>query len=334
MLAAQADGAKVTTIEGLTPDESTHPAADGAVEPPRRPVRVLRAGDGPVAHRSPQPERQARRAGNPPMDGRHSLPLRRLPERRPGRPEPGRIQVIARTRHHGKRRTGHTSPAPRGSGNAPRRIEIHRGRRPAGCGTRRHPAQPHRARQDQEHRHLRRGQDARRDPRLHRRRSRRQDDVPGLHLEARRRREPLPAASLRPAGSADPAGHRQGALPGRVGGRGRGRNPGSGVCGAAGDQGRLRGAAVGDQRGSRARSRGAAAARVGPGQSVHARTYGDKAEDRRGDQERRRHGQVKINIPRQIHQALETRATLASTIRRRKSTRCGRTRRFPMATAS
>ncbi len=88
MLAAQADGVKVTTIEGLSTDESLTPLQTalwnlhGVQCGFCAPAMVMSLTD------LLQPERHTRRTRNPQMDGRHSLPVRRLPERRPGRPEP------------------------------------------------------------------------------------------------------------------------------------------------------------------------------------------------------------------------------------------------------
>ena len=48
-----------------------------------------------------------------------------------------------------------------------------------------------------------------------------------------------------------------------------------------------------------------------PGNLCTHVTYGDKAADRGRDQERRGRRPPEPDIPRQIHQALETRATLA-----------------------
>ncbi len=157
VLAAQADGAQVTTIEGARDQRIAHAAADGAVERARRPVRVLHAGDGPVADRSAQPNAEAERARDPPVDGRHHLPLRRLPERRPRRPDPHL------TRFHGGRRSpwrieswaSASSVAKTPSSFAANRSSPPtspcRGRRTSPSCTA--PS----ARTHQEHRHLRRG---------------------------------------------------------------------------------------------------------------------------------------------------------------------------------
>ena len=45
MLAIQADGGTVETVEGLAARRRAHPAPAGVLRPPRAPVRLLHAGD-------------------------------------------------------------------------------------------------------------------------------------------------------------------------------------------------------------------------------------------------------------------------------------------------
>ena len=82
MLAAQADGASITTIEGLADGDEWHPVQTGVPREPRSAVRLLHGRDGArggvAARRDPEPDRAGRAArarGQP-------LPLHRLPQHR------------------------------------------------------------------------------------------------------------------------------------------------------------------------------------------------------------------------------------------------------------
>ena len=112
MLAVQADGREVTTIEGLAENGAAAPGAAGVPRAARAPVRLLHArhgdGHGQPAPREPRPERgrdPARARGQP-------LPLHRLPEHRQGRAGRGRASeegAMAVTEHDD--RTSATSVA-------------------------------------------------------------------------------------------------------------------------------------------------------------------------------------------------------------------------------
>ena len=86
MLAVQADGASVTTIEGMADRRRPPSAAERVLGEARPPVRVLHAGHDHDRGRPacPQPGSDGRR--DPPRDGRQPLPLYRLPEHRRGHP--------------------------------------------------------------------------------------------------------------------------------------------------------------------------------------------------------------------------------------------------------
>ena len=240
VLAAQADGANVTTIEGLATNGALTRVQTALWEEHGvqcgycTPAMVLAMTD----LLSTQSETE--RARDPQVDGRHHLPLRRVPERRPRHPDPHLTRFHRDDDHYGDSNPGLRDQASRRPRVPSRRVEVHRRHHPAGDDARRHPAQPASARAHQGHRRHGRLEDAGRRPRLHRRGPRRQDDADGLHLEAGRCREPLRAAPVRAARLADGPGHRQGPLRGRVGRRRRRRDARAGVCRAAGHQGRLR----------------------------------------------------------------------------------------------
>ena len=62
MLALEAEGATVTTIEGMAaPDGTLHPPAGGVPRPPRPPVRLLHARHDHVGLGAPEGEPQALR---------------------------------------------------------------------------------------------------------------------------------------------------------------------------------------------------------------------------------------------------------------------------------
>ena len=90
VLAVQANGHEVTTIEGLAQDGELHKVQAAFHECHAPPVRLLYAGDDHAvdrpAERQPEPERgrdPARARGQP-------VPLHRLPQHRQGRADRGR----------------------------------------------------------------------------------------------------------------------------------------------------------------------------------------------------------------------------------------------------
>ena len=84
LLAVQADGASIETVEGLAEDGELHAAPAGVQRAPRAPVRLLHAGDADERDRAParepEPDRGRDQEGAP---GQH-LPLHRLLEHRRG----------------------------------------------------------------------------------------------------------------------------------------------------------------------------------------------------------------------------------------------------------
>ena len=149
VLAVQADGAEITTIQGLAGDENGRavaPGPEGVQGAPRPAVRLLHAGHdhgvGRPAEEQPQPDR-GRGAARP---GGQPLPLHRLPEHRQGGPvggvgdaRRGRAARLvpdpadASRRRPRRRRSPHDRPA----GRRLRRRADRRG--PGGASRRRTP---------------------------------------------------------------------------------------------------------------------------------------------------------------------------------------------------
>ena len=89
VLAVDADGRKVTTVEGLADGDRLHPLQESFMKFGALAVRLLHVGvpaDGQGhAGREPQPERRADQE----LHGRQLLPLRLLPGDHAGHPERG-----------------------------------------------------------------------------------------------------------------------------------------------------------------------------------------------------------------------------------------------------
>ena len=90
MLAVQAEGAKVTTIEGLAESaDKLHPMQEAFREYHAPAVRLLHAGHGDERDRPGEaPQLPARRGDGAPRARGQPLPLHRLPQHREG--DPGR----------------------------------------------------------------------------------------------------------------------------------------------------------------------------------------------------------------------------------------------------
>ena len=84
LLAVQADGAAIATVEGLAQDGELTPAAAGLLRPPRAPVRLLHARDADERGRAARAEPAADRGGGADGDPGEHLPLHRLREHRRG----------------------------------------------------------------------------------------------------------------------------------------------------------------------------------------------------------------------------------------------------------
>ena len=150
VLAVQADGAEVTTIEGLAPESGLHPLQDAFWEKHGlqcgfcTPGMIMAAAD--LLERNPEPERR----GDPPRPGGQPLPLHRLPQHR--RSREGRRRR-ARCRHERHR------PGAQAQGGPPhdhRAGALHRGHPGPGHAPRRDRALARGARRDHLHRHVRR----------------------------------------------------------------------------------------------------------------------------------------------------------------------------------
>ena len=86
VLAVQADGAEVTTIEGMGSEGDLHPMQEALLGAPRPPVRLLHARHDHGRRRPARQESEPDRAGGPRGARRQPLPLYRLPQHRQGRP--------------------------------------------------------------------------------------------------------------------------------------------------------------------------------------------------------------------------------------------------------
>ncbi len=78
ILAIEADGQKITTVEGIMKGGRPRPLQDSFIEAQLVPVRLLRARDDPDRHRLFEEESQADPGGSPGGDRRQPLPLHRL----------------------------------------------------------------------------------------------------------------------------------------------------------------------------------------------------------------------------------------------------------------
>ena len=181
VLAVQADGREVMTVEGLEQDGKLHPDAGGLLAGARPAVRLLHAGHdddrlrAPASeHRSRARTRSARRSpatsAAAPATSTSSRPSSTPPQqdaRQGGAGAMATTEPIARSRRHGPLDEAQGGPAlhPR-PGQLRRRRQAPRHALPG------HRAQPLRAREDQDHRHRegaghpgRAGGDHRRGPR-------------------------------------------------------------------------------------------------------------------------------------------------------------------------
>ena len=113
LLAVQADGCSVETVEGLAPDGELTAAPAGLPRAPRAPVRLLHAGDADGGDGAAREEPAAERGRDPQGPPGQHLPLHRLLEHHQG--GPGRLRS-------GGRRMSETIVAPeqtRGRGARP-----------------------------------------------------------------------------------------------------------------------------------------------------------------------------------------------------------------------
>ena len=210
VLAVQADGAEVTTIEGPRHKRGAPSRPAGVPRPSRPAVRLLHAGHGDGGGLADRARRGNRPRRDPAGPGREPLPLHGLPQHRRGGCLGGRERVMSatETRHIGSAlKRKEDDPLLRGRGTYVDNIEPPRhglhGRRP----------QPVCAREDRRYRHVGREgvRGCRR--RLHRRRpARRLEGGHAVRLAGDRGHEEPRAL---------PARRRRGALPGR---RRRGRD--------------------------------------------------------------------------------------------------------------
>ena len=77
MLAVQADGAEVTTIEGMADGAHAPPAPAGVLGPARPPVRLLHPRDDHAGGLAAGPEPRSDRGRDPRGDQRQPVPLHR-----------------------------------------------------------------------------------------------------------------------------------------------------------------------------------------------------------------------------------------------------------------
>ena len=269
VLAVQADGGTVVTIEGLGDGLRAAPDAGGVLGAARPPVRVLHAGDDHVRRRS-RGERRDHRRRDPARARRQPLPLHRLREHRQGGAAGGALMTTQVRGDDAPGRPGDQA----GRGPAPhhRRREVPRRPQAAGRRARRDPPLAVRARPHRRDRRVARRGGAGRRRRLHGQ-GLRAPEPAAVRMAGGRRREPRGHA----AGARDRQGHLH-----RRGRRGdRGRHEGGGRGRARPDRGRLGAARRGRRRRGRRRRRRAAAARVGAGQRRHGLELRRARRDRR-----------------------------------------------------
>ena len=82
MLAVEANGREVTTIEGISTDGKLHTRAGSLPRASRSAVRLLHAGHGHQLDRSPEAQTESVRARDSRLARRQHLPLHRLPRHR------------------------------------------------------------------------------------------------------------------------------------------------------------------------------------------------------------------------------------------------------------
>ena len=90
VLAVQADGGEVTTIEGLDAGRHAAPDAAGLPREPRAAVRLLHAGHDHGLPRPAQEQPEPERGRDPRGHRRQPVPLHGLRQHRPSRPGSGR----------------------------------------------------------------------------------------------------------------------------------------------------------------------------------------------------------------------------------------------------
>ena len=230
MLAVQADGREVTTVEGLGTAERARPGAGGLLRRARPAVRLLHPRDDAVRPRPAGPRTRIRPKRT--CAGRSRATSAAAPATRTSsRPCCGRRarrRVDDRARRDHDRRPGREPPPGRGRAVRPRPRPLRRRHPPARHAAHGDPAQPAGARPDRLDRHVEGLGDPGRPAGAHRR-----DDGPAQpRLDA--------DALLRHPGRAR---HRQGALPGPGGVRRRRRRPVHRQGRVRGDRRRVRGAA-------------------------------------------------------------------------------------------
>ena len=97
-LAARCQGKEITTIEGLAARDQLHPVQAAFIEHDALAVRLLHARPDHVGGGADQGRPRRQRRGNPRVDERQHLPLRRLPEHC-RRGAPSRAGGLSRCRH-------------------------------------------------------------------------------------------------------------------------------------------------------------------------------------------------------------------------------------------
>ncbi len=207
-LAADADGRRIRTVEGLAEGGRLSPLQQAFIDQRRLPVRVLHAGhadgrDGaPRGDAAPDPGRGGPRPRGQP------LPLHRLRADRGGRAGRRRGRPMRRvvTRPPAPSPIGEAVPRRDGVGQGHRRRAVHRRHRRAGDGPREAPAEPVSPRPDPVDRRDRRPCA----PGRHRGRDGRRPGRRPPRLRPRRRRSPPDRVRTR---SASPASRSSGWWP-------------------------------------------------------------------------------------------------------------------------
>ena len=94
VLGVQADGAEITTIEGLAHERRAASRAAGIPRSSRAPVRLLHAGHGDGGRLADRARRGVERGGDPRRPRGEPLPLHRVPQHRRGRSRPPRREGV------------------------------------------------------------------------------------------------------------------------------------------------------------------------------------------------------------------------------------------------